>query len=216
MLPNTSSTMLIELLSNAKICGSGEQVVNTYRSLKRPPPPISPIFSCTLTLLCARNVMVFFFIFIFFIYKPSFIHIFFKCLPYPSCDSCISLFCISLLAPQHFSWFLFQLYFFMVSLVLCVLYWRSSYWSSRCFEFTRALFSLCSTFIFSLCVLPQFLSSCHLVYFLLPLSFELYQHAKNGLLCFQIIHVKDIPLNLEISTKCFCGHRIQIHVHAVS
>lgn len=135
--------------------------------------------------------------------------------------SFLRLFCIPLLAPQHFSWFLFQfhlfqLYFFMVSLVLCVLYWRSSYWSSRCFEFTRALFSLCSTFIFSLCVLPQFLSSCHLVCFLLPLSFELYQHAKNGLLCFQIIHVKDIPLNLEISTKCFCGHRIQIRVHAVS
>lgn len=51
MLPNTSSTMLIELLSNAKICGSGEQVVNSYRSLMRPPPPINPIFSCTLTLL---------------------------------------------------------------------------------------------------------------------------------------------------------------------
>lgn len=71
-------------------------------------------------------------------------------------------------------------------------------------------------FIFSLCVLPQSLSSCHLVCFLLPLSFELYQHAKNGLLCSQIIHVKDIPLNLEISTKCFCGHRIEIHVHALS
>lgn len=167
--------------------------------------------------------MVFFFIFIFlyislllYIYSPSVFlilpatHVF----PFSAshcwlCNiflgSCSSFICFSFI----FSWLVWYCAFFTDAL-------PSIHHPHYCFEFTRALFSLCSMFIFSLCVLPQFLSSCHLVCFLLPLSFELYQHAKNGLLCCQIIHVKDIPLNLEISTKCFCGHRIQICVHAVS
>ena len=35
-MPNTNGAMLIELLSNAYICGSRDQVVNVYLNLRRP------------------------------------------------------------------------------------------------------------------------------------------------------------------------------------